>query len=97
MLTGQHELQEISVEASKAFIHVNVVPTIEAILYDQTILIDGDRIVVIGPSNDLEPPSTAMIIDGEGGYLMPGLADTFLTSRVTRNQIPGEKQNHRRV
>jgi len=79
MLKGQHELQEISVEASTAFIHVNVVPmTIEAILYDQTILIDGDRIVAIGPSNDLEPPSTAMIIDGEGGYLMPGLADMHM-------------------
>jgi len=79
VLKGQHEQQEISVEASTAFIHVNVVPMIiEAILYDQTILIDGDRIVAIGPSNDLEPPSTAMIIDGEGGYLMPGLADMHM-------------------
>ncbi len=71
--------QQISDAGLTAFTHVNVVPmTREIIFYDQTVLIDGDRIVAMGPSNDLEVPPTATIIDGEGSYLMPGLADMHM-------------------
>jgi len=62
-----------------AIVHVNVVPmTSEVIFYDQTVLIHGDRIVALGPLNSLEIPPGALIIDGEGGYLMPGLADMHM-------------------
>lgn len=59
-----------------AIMHVNLVPmTSETILADQIVLIEGDRIVNIGSFDDIKVPSNAHIIDGDGSYLMPGLAD----------------------
>ena len=42
---------------------------------DQTVLIDGDRIVAIGPRDAVPVPEDVMLIDGTDKYLMPGLAD----------------------
>ncbi|HEY71145.1 MAG TPA: amidohydrolase family protein [Anaerolineae bacterium] len=62
-----------------AFVHVNVVPmTSETILYDQTVVVEGDQIVEVGPSSDVEVPKSAVVIDGQGSYLMPGLADMHM-------------------
>lgn len=60
---------------SVAFVHVNVVPMdSERVLRDQTVVVDGNRIVAIGAA--IEPPPRAAIIDGGGtAYLSPGLAD----------------------
>jgi imidazolonepropionase-like amidohydrolase len=59
-----------------AIVHVNLIPmTAEVVLPDQTVLIEGDRIVAIGNSGEVKIPRGAKIIDGDGAYLMPGLAD----------------------
>jgi hypothetical protein len=60
---------------TKAFVHVNVVPMDrERVLTDQTVMVEGDKIVAIG--SDLPVPSGAHVIDGQGAaYLSPGLAD----------------------
>jgi hypothetical protein len=60
---------------SIAFVHVNVVPMDrERVLHDQTVVVDGNRIVAVGSS--IEPPAQAAVIDGGGtAYLSPGLAD----------------------
>jgi len=42
---------------------------------DQTVLIDGPRITAIGASDELAIPSGAEVVDGEGGFLIPGLWD----------------------
>jgi len=58
------------------FTNVNVIPMdSEQILMDQTVIIDGDRIVDVVPSGGITLPSGATIIDGSGKYLMPGLAE----------------------
>ena len=58
------------------FKNVNLVPmTEEKILENQTVLVKGDRIFKIGPSNEVKIPPNARVIDGQGAYLMPGLAD----------------------
>lgn len=65
-----------------AFVNVNVVPMdSERILENQTVVIQGERITVIGTADEVVVPQGAEIVDGNGAYLMPGLADmhTHLT------------------
>jgi imidazolonepropionase-like amidohydrolase len=59
-----------------AFINVNVVPmSSELVLRQQTVLIDGDRIVAIGDVDEVPIPEQATLIDGTDRYLAPGLAE----------------------
>src|SRR5260370_23965892 len=58
------------------FLNVNVVPMdAERILENQTVIVRGEKIDLVGPSNTSEVPSGAVVIDGRGKYLLPGLAD----------------------
>ena len=76
---GQHDPKQILDGEYTAFIHVNVIPmTQETIQKDQTVLIAGDRIIAVGPINRVSIPHDARIIDGDGAYLMPGLADMHM-------------------
>jgi hypothetical protein len=76
---GQHDPKQILDGEYTAFINVTVVPmTSEIITKDQTVLIDGDRIVAVGPGRSVTIPDNATIIDGDGAYLMPGLADMHM-------------------
>ena len=59
-----------------AFVNVALVSMQdEALLQEQTVLIQGDRIRSIGPVGALPIPDGAKVIDGSGRYLIPGLAD----------------------
>lgn len=59
-----------------AFIHVNLIPMTDNVVWEeQTVLVEGDRIVSLGPSDDISVPRTATVIDGRGSFLIPGLAD----------------------
>jgi hypothetical protein len=49
--------------------------TSEQILTGQTVLIQGDRIEALGPSDKVEVPEEARVIDGRGRTLLPGLMD----------------------
>jgi hypothetical protein len=65
-----------------AFAHVNMVPmTAEIVLEDQTVLVLGSEIVEVGPSDEVAIPVNAVVIDSEGAYLMPGLADMHMHTR----------------
>ena len=65
-----------------AFTHVNLVPmTGEMIIEDQTVLVQGPQIVATGDSDALRVPEGASVIDGNGAYLMPGLADMHMHTR----------------
>jgi len=78
---GPNPLQ-ISDPEYTAFIHVHVVPmTSEIILIDQTVLIEGDRIIAVDSGDKVLIPENTAIIDGEGAYLMPGLADMHMHTR----------------
>jgi len=62
-----------------AFTHVNLVPmTAEIVVENQTVLIEGSKITAIGPADEVSIPREAVIIDGEGAYLLPGLADMHM-------------------
>ncbi len=61
---------------SIAFVDVNVVPMdTERVIERQTVIVRGGTIAAIGPTSEVEVPSGALLIDGRGKYLMPGLAD----------------------
>jgi imidazolonepropionase-like amidohydrolase len=59
-----------------AFHNITVIPMDEnRVLADQTVLVRGDRIIEIGSSSEVNIPGGATQIDGNGKYLMPGLAE----------------------
>ena len=67
------------------FLHANVIPMDrEHVVEDQTVVIEGGRIVQIGDSKTVQVPAGAQRIDATGKYLIPGLVDAHvhLQSRV---------------
>ena len=59
-----------------AFVGVTVVPMDrERVLLDQTVIVRGDRIVALGPSETTPLAKEARRIAGKGRFLLPGLAD----------------------
>ncbi len=67
------------VERVVAFVDVNVVPMdAEHLLAHQTVVVRGERIVALGPVDSTRVPRDAVRVEGQGRYLMPGLADMHL-------------------
>ncbi|MFW6201325.1 MAG: amidohydrolase family protein [Gemmatimonadota bacterium] len=59
-----------------AFREVNVVDVVDGgIDRRRTVVVAGDRIVAIGPADEVEIPGGARVVDAADGYLMPGLWD----------------------
>jgi hypothetical protein len=66
----------VHAQDSTAFVNVNVIPMdTESVLVGYTVVVVGDQIAAVGPSADVDVPSDAVVIDANGAYLMPGLAD----------------------
>src|SRR4051812_2196303 len=67
---------EPTVNATAAFVDVTVLPMdSDAELAHQTVLVDGQKIVAIGPVASTGVPKTAHRIEGAGKWLIPGLVD----------------------
>ena len=59
-----------------AFENVTVIPMdSERVLEGYTVVIIDDRIVEIGPNQEIEVPDNAHVVDAEGKFLIPGLSD----------------------
>jgi len=79
LLTGYNQESEGLV----AFTNVNLIPmTSESVIENQTVLVAGSKIVAIGNSDDVQVPVGALVIEGEGAYLIPGLADMHMHTRA---------------
>ena len=65
--------------ASVAFVHVDVLPMTgageERLYHDQTVVVRGDRIALMGAAAEIEVPPGAEVIEARGKTLVPGLAD----------------------
>lgn len=62
-----------------AFIGVNVILADgDRVLEDYSVIVDEDRIAAMGPRASTPPPADATLIDGNGKYLIPGLADMHI-------------------
>jgi imidazolonepropionase-like amidohydrolase len=59
-----------------AFVNVNVVPMTSAtVVPEQTVIVDGGKIAVIGDVDTTPIPDDATVIDGTDRFLMPGFAE----------------------
>lgn len=71
-----------------AFIHANVISMAQdAVLSDQTVVVQNGRIAKIGPSGKVNIPRGACKIDARRKYLMPGLADAHV-HLLSPNELP---------
>jgi hypothetical protein len=62
-----------------AFVNVNIIPMdTERVLENQTVIVKGDHITAIGPADAVAVPEGAQVIEGNGAYMMPGLADMHM-------------------
>jgi cytosine/adenosine deaminase-related metal-dependent hydrolase len=62
--------------AAVAFVDVHVVPMdSERVIERQTVLVRDGRIAAMGPAGETAIPDDALVVDGAGRYLMPGLAE----------------------
>ncbi|MEJ2304724.1 MAG: hypothetical protein P8Y14_24640, partial [Anaerolineales bacterium] len=69
-------------EDSIAFTNVNLVTmTDQSVIEHQAVLVEGSKIVAIGDTDALEIPGGTQVMDGQGAYLMPGLADMHMHTR----------------
>jgi len=65
-----------------AFVDVNLIPmTEEVVLENHTVLVSGNQIIKIGPKDHIRVPWNALVINGSGKYLLPGLADMHMHTR----------------
>ena len=72
-------LSALSVDAQDraiAFVNVSVIPMDrEAVLADQTVVVQSGQIKTIGPSAKVTVPDGAERVDGRGKFLLPALAE----------------------
>lgn len=75
-----------------AFVDVTVVPLDrDRVLERHTVVVQGDRIVAMGPASSTQVPAGATRIDGRGKYLMPGLAE------MHAHVVGGNTPNHETI
>ena len=65
-----------------------VTMTSEAVVRDAAVLTRDGRITYVGPQRDLRVPQGARVVDGGGGYLMPGLADMHTHLFSDGDEVP---------
>lgn len=71
-----------------AFRNVNVIPMdSERVLMGQTVIVRGERIESLGDAAATSIPSGARVIEGDGRYLVPGLAE--MHAHVPGSRDPG--------
>jgi imidazolonepropionase-like amidohydrolase len=75
--------------ASVAFVHVSVLPMKdETVLQDQTVLVENGRIAQVGVYSQVRTPAGALLIDGKGKYLIPGLCDMHVHVHYQEELLP---------
>ncbi|MFN2571598.1 MAG: amidohydrolase family protein [Gemmatimonadales bacterium] len=63
-------------EVVTAFVDVYVIPISQSgVLAHQTVIVRGNRIAQMRLAGRLQPPPGALVVDGRGKYLMPGLGE----------------------
>lgn len=76
----------ITAAQSIAFTNVSVIDVQEGVAKpSMTVLINGEHITAVGPTNIIEIPTGAEVIDATGKYLIPGLWDMHAHTTTDRN------------
>ncbi len=75
--------------ATYAFVDVNVISMdAPGAAPNRTVLVEGDRIVTVGPADAVTVPSGATVVDGANRFLLPGLAD--MHTHIGGDYRPGQ-------
>lgn len=67
--------------------HVRILPMAGEPIEDGTVVWRGDRIIAVGPADEVIIPDSATIFDGTGRTLMPGLVDVHAHGSYGHNGI----------
>lgn len=63
----------------QVFTNVNVInPTGAESIENARVVIENGKITSVGPADKIAIPSAAVVIDADGGYLIPGLIDAHI-------------------
>lgn len=77
--SARQAVETASEDGTVAFLDVNLIRMDrERVETGQTVLTRGDRITAIGPRSAVTVPDDAIVIQGEGRYLTPGLTDAHV-------------------
>ncbi|MBT3387860.1 MAG: amidohydrolase family protein [Desulfobacula sp.] len=69
--------------------NINLVDmTSDKIIKGHSVFIKGDKIIEIKPTESIKIPENSKMINGEGGYLMPGLSDMHIHTNKDWNNWP---------
>ena len=67
---------EVAPAAAVAITHVTVIDVSGGpSLHNATVVVRGNRIAGVGPSDSVPTPADAQVVDGRGKFLIPGLWD----------------------
>lgn len=69
---------EVEQEPSIVFQNVTSIDAVNGSRNDQTVVVQGKKIIASGPSAEIAIPKNATVINGEGKYLIPGLWDAHV-------------------
>jgi len=85
-------IHTVAAQQTTAFVDVTVIPLDrERTLDHQTVVVQGERIIALGPTARTPVPTGAARIDGRGKFLMPGLAE------MHAHVVGGNNPNHERI
>lgn len=71
-------------QPSVAIVRVSVIDaTARAPRANQTVVVQGNRIVSVGPAGSVRVPPGARVIDGQGKFLVPGFWDMHVHTAIT--------------
>ena len=80
------------IDADVAIVNVTVVPmTEETVLENRTVLVKDGRIAAVAPTGTVAGDEDALVVDGTGKFLTPGLADI----RLAPFALVGQDGRHR--
>lgn len=76
LLGGESEVRHRAGNRSYAFINASLIPLDGTALQTrQTLLVEKETIVAVGPMSDIKPREGDTIVDLKGAFVMPGLVD----------------------
>jgi imidazolonepropionase-like amidohydrolase len=88
VLAAQSIFAELAAsQGTLAITHVTVIDGRDSLpRVDQTVVIRGARIVAVGSTRTTTTPASAVIVDGRGKFLVPGLWDMHVHTVVPRGE-----------
>lgn len=92
LIVGKDGCAATPIPTSVAITNVSVFDSVkEQMLPSQSVVIEGDRIQAVGPSVPI--PEDAMVVDGRGQFLIPGLIDAHvhLVHLSDRTHVTGDE------